>query len=641
MIFMNSPILIIYPQKPPITHLEFEWFPSIDVALKSQQIHKYDIIALNLDCFFSDQYKSLFQKSDSVLHIIELPLDTPVDSLIQLQRTQNYFAFTESFFKEPFEELLFKALESSAQNKQNQEWKKLLEEQNTHLTQLNKELELRIEKRQSYLIEVRRNLFITNEKLELLKITLEAIFKSPSISEIETHLNHILGSKLQLSWVKIILQGDAEKLNSNKELQTHFSVYKTSLLSDQQQIGYLTFLRPKGFEFLIEEKQFLDQITEAVSLSSARFNKKKQTELTKEEWESTFNSISDPLALISEDYKIIQFNEAYKKQSLALHKSSEQQDSSHQSLICYKVLFNRSEPCTECQLGKSFKKMGSHEHQSLQVFSQNISGLFSDSQKKIYVNLYRDITQKLKMEKQILETTKMAEMGTIGSSIAHELNNPLGGMLSFLQLIKMDLPQTDIHYKDIEEMESAVLRSKEIIENLLGFARNPHENESREIFLKESLEKALKIIEIQILSLGIEIHKDFEKSELKIFANPALLVQALKNMIQVSIDSYSDKNRHEKLFKEIIEIRFQENTKNNFWQIEIKDSGSYPKEWFEIFSPNTLLYDNLKNQNLDSIQTLPLTLSIATQILFDHQILIELKASPTAPFNQWTLKKLS
>src|SRR5690606_23702095 len=58
---------------------------------------------------------------------------------------------------------------------------------------------------------------------------------------------------------------------------------------------------------------------------------------------------------------------------------------------------------------------------------------------EVILVLMRDITSRLVLERKIVESSKQAELGLIGSSIAHELNNPLGGILSFVQLIRMDL----------------------------------------------------------------------------------------------------------------------------------------------------------------------------------------------------------
>ena len=87
--------------------------------------------------------------------------------------------------------------------------------------------------------------------------------------------------------------------------------------------------------------------------------------------------------------------------------------------------------------------------------------------------MLRSITDEVRFERRILEASKLAELGTIGSSIAHELNNPLGGMLSYLQLIlngSSNPPMRSI--AEIKEMEGGSLPLPRYSDSiLLSFAR--------------------------------------------------------------------------------------------------------------------------------------------------------------------------
>src|SRR5690606_29198531 len=147
--------------------------------------------------------------------------------------------------------------------------------------------------------------------------------------------------------------------------------------------------------------------------------------------------------------------------------------------------FGRNSPCQGCTVGTSggssdsssvgsLQRKSGHENRNGATFrlkpARTVGGPSSEEQnvmydvcsheiqfkpedRTLYVNMYHDVSAQLRYERQILESAKMAELGTIGSSIAHELNNPLGGMLSFIQLIKMDLSGDEPWFADIEEME--------------------------------------------------------------------------------------------------------------------------------------------------------------------------------------------
>src|SRR6185312_3827248 len=144
--------------------------------------------------------------------------------------------------------------------------------------------------------------------------------------------------------------------------------------------------------------------------------------------------------------------------------------------------------------------------------------------------LLRDITDEIRYERRILEASKLAELGTIGSSIAHELNNPLGGMLSFLQLILMDLKKNEPYYSEIKEMEQAVLRCRDIVQNLLSFARKQDIGEFSVVDLRTVIDRSVKLIELQSKSKGIAIALAFKEAA-QIRGNINALSQALCNVL--------------------------------------------------------------------------------------------------------------
>ena len=121
---------------------------------------------------------------------------------------------------------------------------------------------------------------------------------------------------------------------------------------------------------------------------------------------------------------------------------------------CYKALFNRNKPCENCKLGNEFF-WADQKHENIITITYKVSSQtieFDLYNKNLFVNIYNDVSEQQRIERIILESAKMAELGTIGSSIAHELNNPLGGMLSFIQLIRMDLKGDEHYHEDIIQM---------------------------------------------------------------------------------------------------------------------------------------------------------------------------------------------
>ena len=85
--------------------------------------------------------------------------------------------------------------------------------------------------------------------------------------------------------------------------------------------------------------------------------------------------------------------------------------------------------------------------------------------------LIKDIEQRRLMQKQMAQADKLASIGELSSGIAHEINNPLGIILGYTQLLlRNEAPQSD-RYKDLKTIEKHVKSCKAIVEDLLNFAR--------------------------------------------------------------------------------------------------------------------------------------------------------------------------
>jgi len=83
----------------------------------------------------------------------------------------------------------------------------------------------------------------------------------------------------------------------------------------------------------------------------------------------------------------------------------------------------------------------------------------------------RDITENKILERQLINTEKLASMGTLAAGVAHEINNPIGVILGFCSLLLDKKAPGTQEYDDLKTIERQGIHCKEIIENLLSFAR--------------------------------------------------------------------------------------------------------------------------------------------------------------------------
>ncbi|KYG70448.1 histidine kinase dimerization/phospho-acceptor domain-containing protein [Bdellovibrio bacteriovorus] len=597
---LKASFLLIGPWDARLQELGAHIATDLQQAWHWIQDSTYDVVAVSITLVlgkkFPEFYQAIKESSPATQFIAVVPEDFSAHQLSFLHEEFSFFRVMSSYQDADLETHLFSALEEANQRKQDENLALLIREQTAQLKRLQIELEERVQKRTKFLTEARRKLFLTNSRIEGFKRALMAVHQASSVGEIEQLLNESMAATVHTSWIRLFYHPQDELFSRQVQAQLNFTQLQVPLFRHHEKVGSIFFLRGPDHPFTKEESDFLTRVAEAVALALDRIQKLKESESLKEQWEATFNSMSDPVVLIDTNYDIIQSNKA-------LDDRLREQGREHTSRKCYQVLYNREEPCPGCQRGTNFRVQSqSSSPRTFEVFSQSLP---LDSEKPpVFVNLYHDVTQQLKMEKQILESAKMAELGTIGSSIAHELNNPLGGILSFTQLIKMDMSPDNPLYPDIVEMEAGVQRCKEIVQNLLGFTRNPNADQIGDISLKEACLRALKIVELQTKSQGIEVKLHFPGDDILVRGHLNLLAQALKNVLQSAIDHVTDRSRNEKGFRPILDIEISSGTELTY--ILVKDNGT-PE----------------KNPSLP----IGLGLSVASQILRDFEGTLEFSLS--------------
>ncbi len=606
---LNSSVLILgLPELPPL-QVGADWIANWQSQSEELQKRSYDVVCAPLKDMKTAQFEKLaqaLQEKNSTLQFVLISDEQSTTSDLQnIFEKFPIFRISHLNHLDDLEKDLVFGLEEAQMARQEKELESLVREQNEKLKQLYEELEDRVQKRQNYLLETRRKTYIANARWESLREAMIAIYKSISTGDMEKNLLEVLQPTLQLESIRILLKPHDHFLTQQKRTQSSFSVYQAPLFRSQDQVGSILFIRNPQLNFQREETDFLLRVTEAVSLALDRQTKLEESETLKEQWQATFNAVSDPVALINQKYELVQTNSAFLAKSALTAEQAVGRK-------CHSVLFQKDSPCAHCEMGKNFRLDVSKSKITYDVYSQPVP--VDPLQTTVFVNLYHDVTEQIRMERKILESARLAEIGTIGSSIAHELNNPLGGILSFVQLIKMDLKPEDPIYEDIVSMEEGVRRCKEIIQNLLGFTRNPEVDEEKDLDLREVLQRAIKIIELQTKSRGIEVKLHLPTEPMPFTGHLNLLSQAVRNLLQSSIDAIIEKSQSQKGFQGLIELRLD--LKDSDYSFHILDNGL----------------------GLDSAPSL--SLSVAGQIIHDYGGHLEF-SSRSQPFRlaQFTLPR--
>jgi len=135
-----------------------------------------------------------------------------------------------------------------------------------------------------------------------------------------------------------------------------------------------------------------------------------------------------------------------------------------------------------------------------------------------------------KMQAHLLQQEKLASLGKLAAGIAHEINNPLGGILIYSHLLLEDATEKSLQYDNLKKIVKETTRCKDIVKGLLQFAR-PKDPEMIQTDINEILEDSLSIMESQVLFQNINLKKKYSADLPKIVADSAQLQQVFMNII--------------------------------------------------------------------------------------------------------------
>ncbi len=142
----------------------------------------------------------------------------------------------------------------------------------------------------------------------------------------------------------------------------------------------------------------------------------------KVEWEKTFDAIHDPLILL-EGYVI-------RRANLAVARLARQDIRGVVGARCHRILANRSAPCLGCLGGA-----GAEEPSEVCLRSRTFQVSFFPMEGGVTVAHYRDVTDARRLEERLRESQRMASVGQLAAGAAHEINNPLGFLISNLNTL--------------------------------------------------------------------------------------------------------------------------------------------------------------------------------------------------------------
>jgi two-component system NtrC family sensor kinase len=177
-----------------------------------------------------------------------------------------------------------------------------------------------------------------------------------------------------------------------------------------------------------------------------------------------------------------------------------------------------------------------------------------DEEIKSLLKAFNRMTRELRMhQRQLVQSEKLASLGTLLSGVAHELNNPLSNVSSSAQILAEDLDELETDFKKdlINQIMEQSDRARDIVRTLLEFSRIT-EFSWQELSLKVLVEKTITLLRGQIpsnVAISLEIPED-----LKITVDKQRMQQVFLNLIKNALDVIGDNGKIWIWCREIIKM---------------------------------------------------------------------------------------
>jgi two-component system NtrC family sensor kinase len=159
------------------------------------------------------------------------------------------------------------------------------------------------------------------------------------------------------------------------------------------------------------------------------------------------------------------------------------------------------------------------------------------------VGIFVDLQERLEMEaklrntqEQLLQSEKLAAMGRLTSQIAHELNNPLYGIMNTLELLKTEVPPQSKRRKILEMALSETVRLSDLLRKMLSFSK-PDEEQKQPVDINVVLDEILLLVRKQLNENSIKISTSWEEDPAKVYASKNQLRQVFLNLISNARDA--------------------------------------------------------------------------------------------------------
>jgi signal transduction histidine kinase/putative methionine-R-sulfoxide reductase with GAF domain len=239
--------------------------------------------------------------------------------------------------------------------------------------------------------------------------------------------------------------------------------------------------------------------------------------------------------------------------------------------------------------------------------------------------LYQELQERIKAQRlaetRLLRSARLAAVGEMAASVAHELNNPLTTVVGFVELTLEDIPADMSIRPDLELVMREAQRARDVVRRLLDFSR-PVENVRVRTDINELVRETLTLIKHQIRTYGVMLQVDFASNLPWVLVDPNQIKQVLLNLVHNALQAMSPEVSGSSGGDLLLATSRQQHEGREWVTLAVRDSGVgiSPENQERIFEPFYTTRASGSGTGLG--------LSISYGIITDHGGFIEVESAP-------------
>ncbi len=182
------------------------------------------------------------------------------------------------------------------------------------------------------------------------------------------------------------------------------------------------------------------------------------------------------------------------------------------------------------------------------------------------------------MHKRLSQSEKLASLGRLAAGVAHELNNPLTGVLTYSHLLLKKTPPDSPDKEDLEVIVRETTRCRQIVKELLDFARET-KSQRKPSDLNRVIKDTISLVENQVSFQRVEIRAELDPSLPEIAIDANEMQQVFTNLALNAAEAMPEGG--------VITIETSADTNRNFVKVEVSDTGTgiLEEHLSKIFDP--------------------------------------------------------